>query len=56
MKIIKRIRGARNEIFHNKPTHIKFKRDVEILLLRLGYNLKKASKIVNVRDFLNLKF
>lgn len=39
---IGQIRKARNEIFHNKPTKIKFKKDLEILLLRLGYNLEEA--------------
>lgn len=53
---IKRIRSARNEIFHNKPTNIKFQKDVEILLLRLGYNLQKASKSVHLQGFLHLKF
>ncbi|WP_163535348.1 Abi family protein [Helicobacter suis] len=53
---ITRIRSARNEIFHNKPTRIKFQKDVEILLLRLGYNLSKASKSINLQGFLHLKF
>lgn len=51
-----RIRNTRNEIFHNKPTKIKFQKDVEILLLRLGYNLKKATQIQNLQSYLNLKF
>lgn len=36
------IRQARNEIYHNKPTNVKFVKESEILLLRMGYNLKEA--------------
>lgn len=53
---IQRIRSARNEIFHNKPTKIKFQKDIEILLVRLGYNLQKAFQIQDLRSFVNLKF
>lgn len=53
---ITRIRNARNEIFHNKPTKIKFQKDLEILLVRLGYNLQKACQIQNLHSFVNLKF
>ncbi len=53
---IKRIRHARNEIFHNKPTKIKFKKDLEILLVRLGYNLQKACALEDLRSFFHLKF
>lgn len=44
---INQIRCARNEIFHNKPTKIRFQKDLEILLLRLGYNLYEA---INLGD------
>ncbi|BEG57263.1 hypothetical protein NHP21005_09510 [Helicobacter sp. NHP21005] len=53
---ITRIRNARNEIFHNKPTKIKFQRDLEILLVRLGYNLQKACTLEDLRPFVRLKF
>ena len=53
---INRIRTARNDIFHNKPTKIRFQRDLEILLLRLDYNLYDATKPNNVRRFINLQF
>ncbi|PAF44581.1 hypothetical protein [Helicobacter sp. 11S02629-2] len=39
---IDQIRKARNYIYHNRPTKIKFKKDLAILLLRMGYNLTKA--------------
>lgn len=41
---LSQIRKARNEIFHNKPTKIKFKKDLEILLLRFDYNFIKLFK------------
>lgn len=53
---IKRIRDSRNEIFHNKPSKIRFQKDVEILLLRLDYNLLDATKIGDIQRFINLKF
>lgn len=53
---IKRIRNSRNEIFHNKPSKIKFQKDVEILLLRLGYNLADATKLGDIQRFISLKF
>ncbi|WP_104753715.1 hypothetical protein [Helicobacter salomonis] len=56
LNTIARIRDARNEIFHNKPTKIKFKKDLEILLVRLGYNLQKACALEDLRPFFNLKF
>lgn len=56
IKTITRIRDARNEIFHNKPSKIKFQKDVEILLLRLGYNLLDATKLGDIQKFINLKF
>lgn len=56
LKAIARIRNARNEIFHNKPTKIKFQNDLEILLLRLGFNLQKACQTQDLRAFVNLKF
>lgn len=36
---------TRNEIYHNKPTKIKFTKEAEILLLRMDYNLKDALKL-----------
>ncbi|WP_104710720.1 Abi family protein [Helicobacter felis] len=56
LNTIARIRDARNEIFHNKPTKIKFKKDLEILLVRLGYNLQKACALEDLRPFFHLKF
>lgn len=53
---IDRIRNARNEIFHNKPTKIKFQKDIEILLLRFGYNLFDATQIIDIQRFIKLKF
>lgn len=53
---IDRIRNARNEIFHNQPTKIKFQRDLEILLLRLGYNLFDATKTSDIQRFIKLQF
>lgn len=56
MHKIDQIRCARNEIFHNKPTKIKFHNDLEILLLRLGYNLKDAINIGVIHDVIRLKY
>lgn len=53
---IDKIRCARNEIFHNKPTKIKFEKDLEILLLRLGYNLKDAITIGEIQSVIKLKY
>ncbi|GMB90334.1 CAAX protease [Helicobacter ailurogastricus] len=51
LSTIKRIRDARNEVFHNKPTHIKFQKDVVVLLLRLGYDLERMKKSINLQVF-----
>ena len=53
---IDKIRRARNEIFHNKPTQIKFQNDVENLLLRLGYNLQDAIDIGEIRNVIPLQY
>lgn len=53
---ISQIRKARNEIFHNKPTKIKFHKDLEILLLRLDYNLEDAIKIGNISETIKLQY
>ncbi|MDE6044410.1 MAG: CAAX protease [Helicobacter sp.] len=53
---INKIRHARNEIFHNKPTQIKFQNDVENLLLRLGYNLQDAIDIGEIRNVIPLQY
>lgn len=53
---IKRIRNARNDIFHNKPTKIKFKKDLEGLLLHLGYNLADAINISDLENTIKLKY
>lgn len=53
---IDKIREARNAIFHNKPTKIKFQRDLEILLLRLGYNLQDAIAIGDVQSCITLRY
>ncbi|ECL6401795.1 hypothetical protein FTJ28_01110 [Campylobacter jejuni] len=53
---LSQIRKARNEIFHNKPTKIKFKKDLEILLLRLGCNLEDAINIGDIKEAIMLKF
>lgn len=53
---IDKIRNARNEIFHNKPTKIKFQKDLEILLLRLGYNLYDATNIGEIQSVIKLQY
>ena len=53
---IDKIREARNAIFHNKPTKIKFQRDLEILLLRLGYNLQDAITIGEIQRCITLRY
>ena len=53
---INQIRCARNDIFHNKPTKIKFKKDLEAILLRLGYNLKDAIDIGEIQNGVKLKY
>ena len=53
---INQIRCARNDIFHNKPTKIRFRRDLEVILLRLGYNLKDAIDIGKIQDGVQLKY
>ena len=51
-----RIRNVRNETFHNKPTKLKFQKDLEILLLRLGYNLYDAINIGDIHNAIHLKY
>lgn len=51
-----RIRNVRNETFHNKPTKLKFQKDLEILLLRLGYNLYDAIHIGDIHNAIHLKY
>lgn len=46
----------RNEIFHNKPTKIKFQKDLEILMLRMDFNLKDAINIGNIADGISLQY
>lgn len=53
---IDKIRRARNEIFHNKPTRIRFQNDVENLLLRLGYNLRDAIDIGEICNVISLQY
>ncbi|WP_297578500.1 CAAX protease [uncultured Helicobacter sp.] len=53
---INKIRNARNEIFHNKPTKIKFQKDLEILLLHLGYNLKDAIAVGEIQSVIKLQY
>lgn len=53
---ISQIRTARNDVFHNKPTKIKFQKDLEILLLRLGYNLEEAINIGEVSTAITLQY
>ena len=53
---IDKIRRARDEIFHNKPTQIKFQSDIENLLLRLGYNLQDAIDIGEIRNVIPLQY
>lgn len=53
---ISRIRKVRNEIFHNKPTKIKFRKDLETLLLRLDFNLEEAVKIGEISSVINLQY
>lgn len=56
MTKLSQIRRARNEVFHNKPTKIKFKKDLEILLLRLGYNLEEAIQIGEISSAISLQY
>lgn len=44
------------KFFHNKPTKIKFRKDLEILLLRLDYNLEDAIKIGEISSAIQLKY
>ena len=53
---IEQIRCARNELFHNKPTKIKFQKDLEILLLRLGYNLADAINLGDISNAMKLHY
>lgn len=53
---LSQIRKARNETYHNKPTKIKFKKDLKILLLRLGYNLENAIDIGEIKEAIVLRF
>lgn len=53
---IGQIRKARNEIFHNNPTKIRFERDLEILLLRMGYNLQDALDSCDFRKDIILRY
>lgn len=53
---LSQIRKARNEIFHNKPTKIKFRKELEILLLRLDYNLEDVIKIGEISSAIQLKY
>lgn len=53
---IGQIRKARNEIFHNNPTKIRFAKDLEILLLRMGYNLQDAISSCDFRDDIVLQY
>ena len=46
----------RNETFHNKPIKLKFQKDLEILLLRLGYNLYGAINIGDIHNAIHLKY
>lgn len=53
---IGQIRKARNEIFHNNPTKIRFAKDLEILLLRMGYNLQDAISSCDFRSDISLQY
>ena len=53
---LSQIRQARNEIFHNKSTKMKFRKELEILLLRLDYYLEDAIKIGEISTGINLKY
>ncbi|WP_423904485.1 CAAX protease [Campylobacter showae] len=53
---IGQIRKARNEIYHNNPTKIKFAKDLEILLLRMGYNLQDAVGGCDFRGDIKLQY
>ena len=53
---IGQIRKARNEIYHNNPTKIKFAKDLEILLLRMGYNLQDAIGGCDFRGDIKLQY
>lgn len=53
---ISKIRLARNEIFHNKPSNIKFQKDLEAILLRFGFNLKDAINIGDIKKHIILQY
>ena len=53
---IGQIRKARNEIYHNNPTKIKFAKDLEILLLRMGYNLQDTIGGCDFRGDIRLQY
>lgn len=53
---ISQIRKARNEVFHNKPTKIKFQKDLEVLLLRLEYNLQDAIQVGELSSAIKLHY
>lgn len=53
---ISQIRTARNSIFHNNPTKLRFEKDLEILLLRMGYNLQKATRSCDFRNDIKLQY
>lgn len=50
------IRMVRNLTFHNRPTKIRFQKDLEILLLRMGYNLKDAISIGDITKSIKLSY
>ena len=60
LNVFSMIRKARNDIFHNNPPKTKAKSitvNIEILLLRLGFNLNDAFKnISNLNHMVNLKY
>lgn len=53
---IGQIRLARNATFHNNPTKIKFIKDLEILLLRMDYNLQEAINSCDFRNDIKLQY
>lgn len=53
---ISQIRKARNEVFRNKPTKIKFQKDLEVLLLRLEYNLQDAIQVGELSSAIKLHY
>lgn len=56
MTKLDQIRQARNEIYHNHPTKIRFLADLENIALRLGYNLNENLNLQEIDTPIKLKY